>query len=119
MSCKQIWHEATALLPSRGTFDVSCDDEEFLLSRGLSSTICNLVTSVSISGSLACYIRMHAPYYYRLQGMDTRVSKFLPNLKIVYIKQVVEAELQGKLIKPLLVWAGNASIGIVFEEMLD
>lgn len=117
MSCKQIWHEATALLPSRGTFDVSCDDEEFLLYRGLSSTICNLVTSVRISGSLACYIRMRAPYY-RLQEMGTRVSKFLPNLKVVYVKEVVEVELQGKLRKPLLVWAG-ASIEIIFEEMLD
>ena len=117
MSCKQIWHEATALLPSRGTFDVSCDDEEFLLYRGLSSTICNFVTSVRISGSLACYIRMRAPYH-RLQEMGTRVSQFLPNLKVVYVKEVVEAELQGKLRKPLLVWAG-ASIEIIFEEMLD
>ncbi|KAI4950348.1 hypothetical protein J4E91_004229 [Alternaria rosae] len=83
MSCKQIWHEASALLPSRGTFDVSDDDEEFLLSRGLSPTICNLVTSS------------------------------------VYVKEVVGAELQGKLREPLNVWTGDALIEIIFEEMLD
>lgn len=119
MSCKQIWHEATALLPSRGTFDVSDDDEQFLLSRGLSPTISNLVTSVRISGSLACYIRMLAPYS-RWRGTNWPVSRYLPNLEeIVYVKEVVEAELQGKLRKTLNVWTGDASIEIIFEEMLD
>jgi len=118
MSCKQIWQEAMALLPSRGTFDVSDEHEEFLLYRGLSPTICNLVTSMRISGSLACHERKLAPHY-RWRGTNWPVSECFPNLKIVYVKGPVEAELQGKLRESLLMWTGDASIEIIFEEMLD
>jgi len=111
-SCKQIQQEATTLLYSLATFDVTNHSGLFLLDRVFNRNICSLITSIRMSGILACSV-MYKSYHGLMS--PTTPAGFLPSLERVHVSEVYQ---DWKTIKDSAVlrkWFGHESLEIIFE----
>ena len=115
-SCKQIHHEATTLLYSLATFDITKHSTTFLLERGFNRNICSLVTSIRVSGILAFSVMSKSDSVTRSFRMNTTPAGYLPGLKRVYVQKIYWDWKNLKDPAALRNWLGDESLEIIFEE---
>ncbi|KAI4685067.1 hypothetical protein J4E81_008879 [Alternaria sp. BMP 2799] len=115
-SCKQIQHEATTLLYSLATFDVTNHSVAFLLGRVFNRNICSLITSIKMSGYLAFSVMSKSDSAPRSWRDNRTPAGCLPSLKSVYVQKIYCEWKNMKDLAALRKWFGDESLEIIFEE---
>ena len=112
-SCKQIHHEATTLLYSLATFDITNHSKGFLCNRGSNRNICSLITSIRMSGILACSVM--SGHERARPWRSTPLARDLSGLERVYVQRVYRGWEKVKDSAALREWLQNESLEIIFE----
>ncbi|KAI4644123.1 uncharacterized protein J4E78_009707 [Alternaria triticimaculans] len=112
-SCKQIHHEATTLLYSLATFDITNHSWGFLRQSGFIRTIRTLITSIRMSGFLADSV-ISGRERSRPWGSASSAGD-LPGLERVHLQSVYWGR-KDNYSAAMSKWFENESLEIIFDH---